>query len=1097
MFGKTRTTDWDPNAFVWRVPADKAERFEEFIAYFMKRRFGDLRTGVSVHRTPRSGDQGRDIEVIYRNVLDLGGARLLPPGGGRSARLFIECKATSSARLDDSFLIDATQHEGEDLDVYALATNGVITPYVHYRAAQAWAQRGTRFVLLDRGRLYRALSDADFLAEAVSRGIAPETPPSPELLEGRLWAAAQSVGAAGDGAKALQTYLVVRNQAPTPQRVSLSLASDILWSSDGADREFVLDAGEDLAQLVRSERQRLDLQSSLRLSLSSEGRSSALVLIAAKPQLVLEPPFMGRGHLDLRLRLRQGFERASGFQIVSVHGEAGVGKTRTVEEALRPVENSRFVFRAACDPRTGRFDIARLAEDIAIAALRDDDASADRPDSLRDLIPYLQRIGLPAILLLEDLHHASPDDITILKEFVARPPDMSEPTTFIVTGRDDHTFPNADYYAFLDIVQGAGRDCVEAHELGRLSDADTANLIRAVAANLPEAAVARVEQLGQNNPFIIIEVLQYLLDVGLARLLSRRTIGVLDPERFKGLDALPSAVEELYERRFEALQSSPGGDPAFRFIRAASFFSADSVDDLAEVWPEASKTETIRLLIARRFVTQDERTDRLQFAHENLYHFLRRWIRRSDRAASDVQDLLTCEPFVALLGDLARGEAFSLAGRHAEAFALFRPAWDAVRAMTNFSSEEIDRSFYPFLPALFVSARAMAEDAGGLAKVASALGYMGVHNFPLLQGEQACQRAEEMLDLVFGDTGAGAEYRMAIGQLRSHALQNMGRTGVALRRMIELEAHFKETGDAPPTVAFDLYDRLQEHYRKANHGALMDHYGRLAAVAAAASRDEKIGAAHLITMSLTRIYRRGRQAVEGAERAIAAAERTGIQRFIVYNQLTGLIAGIFSAGQAPLAFREIFDEARELLRIAALNTFSDSIIRLQLLLATLAPHVHADIAEGRRIARLFIAAGQESSVRFGIGLYDWALDNLAGALDLSDTDTSPEQARQRFDTCLERLRRRGLTFVGACSGTYPNVHAIANILRFRASFRESDAVELIRREITAYDAQLTSTEEAALPLVGAALAGRPVFWPSGHAEMLRLPGEAGYFTPIF
>ena len=1097
MFSKTRNTEWNPNAFVWRIPADRAERFEKFIAYFLKRHFGDLHTGVSVQRTPRSGDQGRDVEVVYRSALDLGGAKLLPPGDGRAARMFVECKSTSLEKIDDSFLIDATQHEGEDFDVYALATNGVISPYAHYRAVQAWSQRGARFVLLDRSRLYRALSDAAVLAEAASHGIAPEAPPAADLLERRLWAAAQIVGTASDGARALQTYLVVRNHATTPQRVSLSLASDIHWSSEGADREFVLDAGEDLTQLVKSERQRLDLESSLRLSLSSEGRASALVLIAAKPQLVLEPPFMGRGHLDLRLRLRHGLEQARGFQIVSVHGEAGVGKTRTVEEALRPVENSRFVFRAACDPRTGRFDIVRLAQDIAIAALRDDDASTERPRFLRDLVPYLRRIGLPVILLLEDLHHASPDDITILKEFVARPPEMPEPTTIIVTGRDDHTFPNADYYAFLDIMQGGEGGHVEVHELGRLADADSGNLIRAVAANLPEPAVARVEQLGQNNPFVIIEVLQYLLDVGLARLLSRRTIGVLDPERFKGLDALPSAVEELYERRLEALRSSPGGGSACALICAASFLSADSVDDLAEVWPDATKAETIRLLIARRFLTRDDRTDRLQFAHENLYHFLRRWIRHPDHAASTVQELLGYDPFVSLLGDLPRGEALSLAGRHAEAFELFRPVWDAVRAMTNFSSEEIDRSFYPFLPALFVSARALGQDPGGLAKVASALGYMGVHNFPLLQGEQACRRAEEMLEFVFGDSGDGAEYRMAIGQLRSHALQNMGRTGVALRRMIELEAHFKEAGEAPPTVAFDLYDRLQEHYRKANHSALMDHYGRLAAAAAAKSQDEKIGAAHLITMSLTRIYRRGRQAAEGADRAIAASERTGIQRFIVYNRLTRLIAGIFSAGLASSDLRETFDEGRELLRIAALNTFSDSIIRLQLLLATLAPHVHADVAEGRRIARLFIVAGQESSVRFGIGLYDWALDNLAGALDQSDADTPAEQARQRFDTCMERLRRRGLTFVGACSGTYPNVHAIANILRFRASFRESHAVELLRREITAYDAQLTSTEEAALPLVDAARRGRQIFWPSGNAEMLRLPGEAGYFTPIF
>lgn len=1091
MLRQTRHTEWNPNAFEWNVPKDRARQFEDFVAYYLKRSLSGLAADIHIKQTPGSGDQGRDIELSFASAFDLAGVAVTP---GRWGRLFIECKSTSHQALDDGFLADVSQHIDAKFDAYVLVTNAVISPSAQYRAVHSWGKLGARFILIDRARLYRAWDEAGLLSDAQRLGLGPKQPP-PDLMTAGLCAAAQSEGVRTASGQFVQTYLAVRNFTTTSQRFALSLASDLNWSGE-FELDMVLGPGEDTIQLIRSERERLDARAALRLVLHQEGRSANLVVLAAAPELVLEPPFIGGGHRNLQHRLRDEIENGRGLRILSIHGEAGVGKTRTVEEALRPAEGSRFVFRLACDARSGRFDIARLGEDIAAAAFRQDEPQADRPAQLTELVGYLDRIGLPAVILLEDLHHADPEDIAALKSLVLSPPAVAEAIVLIVTGRDDHTFPNLDYFAFLELIRGGEYGHVSGHSLERFTAADSQELIRAVAVDLPEIAVDRVQRLGQDNPFVIIEVLQYLLDVGLARLLSRRTIGVLDPERFKGLDSLPAAVDELYERRLESLRSADSGDAAWTLLCAASFLSADAMDELFSLWTSPAREDAAALLVARRFAAEDPRTGRLQFAHENLYHFFRRWVREPARSAAIANELLHFSELISLLADLPRAELLSLAARHPEAFALFSPIWTKVHSMTNFSSEEIDRSYYPFLPALFISAQATGAAAADLAKVACALGYMAVHNFPLLHGERACGRAEAMIDSVYAESDAGADYRMAIGQLRSHALQNMGRTGVALRRMMELEAKLKESDAAPAALSFDLYDRLQEHYRKVNHRELMDHYGHLAAGACERTKDGKIEAAHLITMSLTRMYRRGGAAVAGAERAIKASEEAGIQRFIVFNKLSRLIAGILAGQRSPTDLRETFEEAQALLRLATFHTYSDSIIRLQLLLATLAPHVH-QASEGQRVARTYVAAGQESSVRFGIGLYDWALDNLAGSLDHDDPEIPDEQARRRFATCLERLRRRGLTFVGACGGTYPNVHALANIIRFRASYRESDAADLIRREISAYDTQLTTKEEAIQPLVEGAVAGRAVFWPKGHVEMLRLPGEDRYFTPIF
>jgi len=1098
MFGKTRHTGWDPNAFIWSIEKGRAVQFERFFFFNLKRCVADLGVDASIMATPRSGDEGRDLEICCPGSLNLWGTVIAPPSDGSANRVFVECKTTSRQKLGDAFLIDATQHRGQNLTAYVLATNGVISPYEHWRAVQAWAQLGAKFILFDRARLLRAWRDAGLLAEAMRQGLAPEKLPAmAELDESRLYAGSQSIRDRTQQGHRLQTYVTIRNYASTPQRISLSLASDISWRSDSFNFQAMLEPGEDVVHLIESEREQLDSDAALRFSLTQEGRAHNLVVMATKPQLVLEPPFMGRGHRTLHIHLRQMIESAHGLRIISLHGEAGVGKSRVVREALQPFEGSRFVFRLTCDPRSGRFNFTHLLEQIAGVAPPTDGPSADHHPSLADAVQYISHLGIASVILMEDLHHAVPEDIAALKALVARPPALNKPMVLIVTGRDDHTFPNVDYFAFLDLISSRNDPYATSHCVEPFSEEDSLNLIRSVAQNLPEVAINRINTLGHNNPFIIIEVMQYLLDVGLARLLSRGTIGVLDPERFKGLDDLPAAVEDLYERRLEALQAHADGESAWLLLCAASFLGPHLPDDLAQIWLSEGKESSMDLLLARRFIIHSAHHDRLEFAHENIYHFLRRWIRRPANSQTTARHLLTSPEFVALLPDLPRGELFSLGARHDEALVLFSPMWTAIQAMTNFSSEEIDRSYFAFLPALFISAKSCARPPGEIAKVACALAYMGVHNFPLLQGEQACATAENMLETVYSSRADGGQFKLAIHQLRSHALQNMGRTGEALRRMLELEASIKENGDTAPIVSYDLYDRLQEYYRKANHGEMMDHYGRLAADVCRRTGDDKIEASHLITMSVTKLFARGRPSLEAADRACSAAERTGIQRFIVFNKLTLLIAKVLIHRNDSKFAGDVFAEARDLLRFAAINTYSDSIIRLQLLLATLAPHVHATAQEGQSVARMYIAAGQESSARFGIGLYDWAFDNLAGAIDHWDRDTPAESARRRFGNCMERLRRRGLTFVGACSGTYPNVHALANVTRFLAAYSENEAADFLRREVTAYDSSLTSRQEHLIRLVGATQKGKPIFWPASSVEMLRLPGEENYFTPIF
>lgn len=1091
MVGRTTTFGQNLNNFTWQIPQSRALRFEKLVADAIRDRLSTLDGAVKVVQTGRSGDEGRDIEISFSEPISIG-SRVFTPTSAPGL-IYVECKATGAERLAEGFLADASQHETDALTAYVLATNATLTPYAHYRAEQQWARLNAGFVLMDRGRLSTWL----FGGAAPSKIDADIWPKNAPIVEGGLGVCVelQHRRESLRGEHRVQSYMVVRNNDETSQRVALSTAADLSWDSD-IELEAILAPGEDRTFRFESRQKVYGLNADLGLTLTRDHRSVRLSLSSSQVDLVLEPPFMGALHCRCRDDIRDAVCEARGFKLISVEGEAGIGKTRTIEEALAPLEGGRAdIIRLTCEPDTGVFDFSPLLDLLDTGGAG---ASTREAAALTDPIEAIASIRshpLPLILVLEDLHHCSPEGIRAIKTLALEEPIVSQPVVVIVTGRNDHTFPNADYYAFLELIR-LRTDFVIPFQIAPLADIEARDLINAVAVDLPEAALSRVHNIGQSNPFVILEALQFLLDVGLARLLSRRTIGVTNPERFVGLEGLPTSVEDLYRRRLESLAETEYGQTATDLLCFLAFIGPTvDLEVLEEFFQGDDATPALSVLRRRRFLKFQPELGRVSFVHENLLHATRTWLRARVDAKAGAQRLLKRQ-VVRRLNVFQRADLQVIAQRYGAAFKNYAPIWGRVQAVTNFSSEEIDRSYFAYLPSLFEAATQHGESKEELSCLAVTMGYMGVHNFPLVQGEKACARASRWLDQIYSASGSGRAHKMAVRQLHAHVLQNMGRTGEALKRMLELQSEIELIGSAAPTVEYDLYDRLQEHYRRANHAKLMNNYGALAARAVQLADDERLMSAHLITQSLAKMYRGQIGAANAAARALASAKNVGVRRFVVFNLLTELVVRALYANGNVETLSGVYCEARDLLRLAAMESFSDSIIRLELLLATLSLHVHDEPSEGRRMALGYIRAAREAAVRFGIGLYDWAIENLSAVILLEVEESTDEEIRRKFGACLERLSRRGLLFIGSIDGTFPNVHAISNIIRFHATYSEKDAVRMISSRVSAYESIGGSDDSDALNLVIDALAGKAVFWPPRRLKILRYPINNGYFTPL-
>lgn len=1097
MPGRTIYLSENPNEFHWAIPKGSGRAFETFIHKYLKKYVATQDGRVKVAPTRAVGDAGRDFEIHFSGEVELFGVKILQRAGIASDIVFVECKSTEHEKLDDEFIVDSSQHNDYESCAYVLVTNAVVTPYCQYRAQHEWERKHSTFHLVDRRKLADEVHRRQMAGDANRLGLKlPHQSELPIFDRTRLVVSCQTDSTPVEDKQVAHVYLAMTNYSSESMLSQIGIATDIRWWPEQSKYERVIAPGYVETIDLTADRQDLGGPASLDLTLTVNGRSQRIAVSSPKHKITFEPDFVGQSHGRIAQEIRLAAETATGFTLVSIQGEAGVGKTRTVKEALRPLKGGTlypFVYNFSRNQGAPSFDDFCRTFDLGDEL----DRISDPATKLSEMLRLATTVDVGVLVLFEDLHHADEMMLKVFKQIALTPPLSAQPLILIVTGRDDHTFPNEEYYSFLQLLSNQSLDHVHCHLIPPLTDTDAEILIRSVVKNIPDPGVERVQKLGQNNPFIIVEVLQYLLDMRLAELLSRRTVGVLNPEEFAGRGGLPATVEELYDLRLASLKEAVHGQLANEFLIVASFFGFIIDPEVRRAFFDGEETgeESWELLCERRFVRDDPDASHPTFAHENLLHHMRRLARLPENAVQSSSQVLDRPGLAKRLRNFDLGEVLYLHKDYREAFQHFSCIWERIQKITNFSSEEIDKSFFSYLPALFHTAKAMDESKAALSKVALAHGYMGVHNFPLMIAENACSISNDMLREIYRKESEGLREKLAVRQLRAHALQNMGRTSEALREMLEIDASLSEAGQDWPELEFDLYDRLQSYYRRINHEAMVRFYGRQAGKSVARACDKKLRAAHLITQSVVHLFSGEREARRYAAEALEASKCVGITRFIMYNRLTELVVETLYSHQDRAILNTIYDEARTMLRDAAVNSFSDSIMRLELLLGTLALNCYEDPRERYDRARFYVNSGQANSIRFGHGLFDWALDNLAAVIALQDQ--TDEEVRPRFRSCFERLRKRGLTFLGAESGTYPNAFAISNIIRFYGQFHDGEGVDLIRCALSTYDNRFFD-ERKSLELVHKAVRGQAIFWPrKPRFQMIRYPPLNGYFTPVF
>ncbi len=166
---------------------------------------------------------------------------------------------------------------------------------------------------------------------------------------------------------------------------------------------------------------------------------------------------------------------------------------------------------------------------------------------LFQLLSSLDHALYSIVILLEDLHHASEALCTLIRDFLSIDRSDRCPLTLIISGRDDYSFPNDAYFALLDILShaaaepsGGAASRVTTVRIPNFTPEDSRHLIHAIVRDAPSYAVERLEHVGENVPFFIVQSIEYMLETGIAVLLSRESVGIPNPAVFGPRTGFPA-----------------------------------------------------------------------------------------------------------------------------------------------------------------------------------------------------------------------------------------------------------------------------------------------------------------------------------------------------------------------------------------------------------------------------------------------------------------------------------------------------------------------------------------------------------------------------
>lgn len=1017
MLGQVYGVPYKANVQPWDLGAHLGSRFETHLYQILSYALTPyINQGTTIMQTPASRDDGKDIIVESPIAIESFMGFSFPLRGKGKIRIYIECKSSNSKSITYNQIAgNLSRVKDDNVDYYVLVTNTTISPYSFYQFRAELEQIGITFYLFDQLLLNRFLVAMN---APLGEYTALKNPP-PSNVE------YQALSTFRNGQPVYELFLLVRNYQEIAINVSLKLNTDRNWNiSQNSIQQVVAPYSVNCIKLL-IQREYYDGLNELLLTMEIQGRETVTQIKGVNWECNFTPPLCGSEHRRIIDKFTSLVLSATSYHFSYLWGEAGVGKTRIVDELLTNVQQRGVevaIFRCIQGKPGVSQSIKAFLQKKNFLPM--DSKSISLLDMLAESGSDFQR----CLLIIDDLHNA---DATLLAEIKqAAQLKHHYPIVLLVVGRDDFSAGDLQYFSLVQWCADALEN--QGEVLKALDEKDAKRLISLLIQDIPDFALEKIYRISNCIPLFIIETIEYLLEMKLVHIINRSSVGIQNPENFSSKLYIPNKIDEIYTKRFQSLRQIEDGEIFQNFLLSCSLLGVSFRYEVAASLLD-SPEEAVKELLQRRFIEYS--TDgQLQFVHESLFLFLKQYISaHKDLREKVARMIYEVNGIFSDLTDLQKGQISLWAGYPEKATEYFQPITKEILSIDNHSNINIDHSCYEYLEDIYKStSNPLLQEKIILCKL-----YIALHYYTPHIAIEKCQWAKNAI----AKTSSLKKRKDLIWMLKEHEAHSYLNAGQLKRADAILQELLAVTICTPDCVdsktLFDLYDKLSNLHIKYNNSSVAERYIRLAEHTATVLNDKKLEALAHITHAKLHFYQDSVQADRCLQDANACLQADPADRIFLHNRITQLILSLSSAELGTSALEKMKIEATNILAECIDHQFANSVIRANLLLGTLyllseaTPH-------NAQLALRYLNKGINASLRFGIGTYVWQIYNQLAIFSMRQKEPIDKTARL-FDTVFQQLRRQNLLYIGGTSFCYGNLLAISNVAGFYATHKFESA----------------------------------------------------------
>lgn len=989
----------------WHLGDLKGIPFENHIYRVLLRHMEEYQGKVLVYDTPSSRDDGKDIIIkSTTDIHDLMGHNFYLRDFSEIT-IYIECKSSDNDNISWNQLAgNIARIENDNIQYYVVVTNTTLVPYTYYQFAKSAKEKNIDFYLVDQTLLIPYLLRQNACIGQI--GIE-------EKLD-KIYSEYQVLSYERDMQTYFEVYLLVRNYKTSTEKIRITLGTDHDWAMSPSEVDIALEENHFRCIKFIANRKYYDGINQLNIVLQLNDLRNVIEVKGMNLDFDFIPALFGKQHYEVLDELSDLAVDSTTYQVRYLFGESGCGKSRIIEELYKKTLGRNIsVITIRCTHNESNLKqklVKSLSEQRLVGNIR-------KNATLSSIICQIETSYQKCVLIIDNIHNLDENTLNELKKAVAM--NLDKAITILLIGRNDYSVGILEYFSFLQWCQE--NQALKGYVIRNLDDLDGMNMIRSIINDVPEIVLQKIIKKSRGNPLFIIQFIEYLLEINIAHIINRNTIGVLNIDTFSTINYIPDAIEKLYNDKCKILKREQNGTELLNFLYVASFIGITFPKEVAILYFK-EHIQIIQTIIERKFLHFSENGD-IAFFHESIFLYFRNNLLKQSNILQKIwKEILKMSDF---LKENDTGVAYFHLGEYSKAATCFENIINECKSMNNYSASNVKQEYYEYLDIIYGLAK-INKDIVLQKKVIMYKIYTALHFYaPMIAVNESIQ-AEALVrnnsELMRDDM-----FLYSITELKAHGYLNAGQLKNSEQYFMECLTmsllHPEKFADASK---FDMYDRLAGLYIKYNHFLLAENYNKLSIDLAEKIGNDSLKSLSLITSAKLNLYLDPDKAEKTLNEAKALEKKE--TRTYVHIEISSMVQ------QLPIHMNNsewIFDakkRADKYRQLSIENGYSSSIIRSYLVLAAL------EIIESRyscdyKKAKQFISCGIDLSIKYGIATYIWEFYNLKFII-ASRLHEDAEYILKIVETMKRMLRQQNLFYLGTLDFCYANILVLTNIGKY-------------------------------------------------------------------